>query len=644
MTDAFGHDPKRRALDALSDSALNVGNWPSYAFNAAQFAGNALSNSAGAMSPVRFQEGEDAGFYPQVPPMITETAGAWGRLFGKQDNWHDGPGEVYPGDQNADAATAALAFYGGNALGGLRRGAAPHAAQVTAPAREYGPRPMRAAMRFGDEIFTGPNHGVALADAEHRLGPSLWDAWDQKIGFPDGTEGFVSADGQFLTRKEAARNLPNYYDPNGELHASSMHDYNRDLLSDNKPSILGSALATADQPQGITAYHGSPHDFDKFSLDKIGTGEGAQAYGHGLYFAENEGVAKSYRDSLAKYTPAIDGKSILQSHADGSLVGQLTEKGFARPEAISAANALGESLRTGQPISAVLDSKIARENELYGASDTSQWANQLRAIAPDGLGVVARGRLRQHGGDIDKTIEYLRSRNLPNDATVLAELESAKASGSSSGRMYQVRINADPEHFLDWDKPLFEQSAPVQDALKKANVWREPSQYKVTPSAKGDKWTVRNVYGDAMGTFKTKEAAEAKALKGTRRFNTGDAQLAYMNLGGNAVYGNLDKGVASAKLREAGIPGIRYLDAMSRRAGAGSSNYVVFDDSIIDILKKYGLTGAVLGAGALGLTGTEASADEDAAPFGAASSFLIPPLEQDDPNKKPGAFGDAEIY
>ena len=35
--------------------------------------------------------------------------------------------------------------------------------------------------------------------------------------------------------------------------------------------------------QGIRAFHGSPHDFDAFDLSKIGTGEGAQAYGHGLY-------------------------------------------------------------------------------------------------------------------------------------------------------------------------------------------------------------------------------------------------------------------------------------------------------------------------------------------------------------------------
>lgn len=54
-----------------------------------------------------------------------------------------------------------------------------------------------------------------------------------------------------------------------------------------------------DAPKGIKAYHGSPHDFDQFDMSKIGTGEGAQAYGHGLYFAENEAVAKGYRDALA---------------------------------------------------------------------------------------------------------------------------------------------------------------------------------------------------------------------------------------------------------------------------------------------------------------------------------------------------------
>lgn len=55
------------------------------------------------------------------------------------------------------------------------------------------------------------------------------------------------------------------------------------------------------KPQGVPSsqmgaivYHGSPHKFDQFDASKIGTGEGAQAYGHGLYFAESPNVAKNY--------------------------------------------------------------------------------------------------------------------------------------------------------------------------------------------------------------------------------------------------------------------------------------------------------------------------------------------------------------
>lgn len=55
----------------------------------------------------------------------------------------------------------------------------------------------------------------------------------------------------------------------------------------------------APQPKYIRAYHGSPYDFDRFDASKIGTGEGAQAYGHGLYFAGEEDVAKHYRDTLS---------------------------------------------------------------------------------------------------------------------------------------------------------------------------------------------------------------------------------------------------------------------------------------------------------------------------------------------------------
>jgi hypothetical protein len=52
---------------------------------------------------------------------------------------------------------------------------------------------------------------------------------------------------------------------------------------------------------------------------------------------------------------------------------------------------------------------------------------------------------------------------------------------------------------------------------------------------------------------------------------------------------------ATEQLRERGIPGIRYLDAGSRGAGDGSRNYVVFDDSLIDIIRKYGIAGLMMG-------------------------------------------------
>lgn len=52
-------------------------------------------------------------------------------------------------------------------------------------------------------------------------------------------------------------------------------------------------------PAGITAYHGSPYLFRQFDPSKVGTGEGAQAYGVGAgYTAEARGVAEGYREGI----------------------------------------------------------------------------------------------------------------------------------------------------------------------------------------------------------------------------------------------------------------------------------------------------------------------------------------------------------
>ena len=91
--------------------------------------------------------------------------------------------------------------------------------------------------------------------------------------------------------------------------------------------VLARIAGAAPESKYIRAYHGSPHDFDKFDASKIDTGEGAQAYGHGLYFAGSEDVARSYRDSLKHMVPVpvpeeLDGQLMQVIGEIGQLSGQ----------------------------------------------------------------------------------------------------------------------------------------------------------------------------------------------------------------------------------------------------------------------------------------------------------------------------------
>lgn len=73
---------------------------------------------------------------------------------------------------------------------------------------------------------------------------------------------------------------------------------------------IAGTLADAYNPMGMVVWHGSPHKFTKFDSSKIGTGEGAQAYGHGLYLAESPDVAKGYQASTTKGFGLPDGQDV----------------------------------------------------------------------------------------------------------------------------------------------------------------------------------------------------------------------------------------------------------------------------------------------------------------------------------------------
>jgi hypothetical protein len=167
-----------------------------------------------------------------------------------------------------------------------------------------------------------------------------------------------------------------------------------------------------------------------------------------------------------------------------------------------------------------------------------------------------------------------------------------------SGHTYEVDIDADPEQFLDWDKPLSEQSPQVREALADpaipalANYEAAIRAAAKTPQDAEQAITIaREMIAGKLP--RTGDYAHWKALETYAPGVDHNAIHDIAWLGekrGQQIYRDLDiDDDATDTLRRAGIPGIRYLDQGSRDAGKGTSNYVVFDDKLISILRKYGL-------------------------------------------------------
>jgi hypothetical protein len=279
-------------------------------------------------------------------------------------------------------------------------------------------------------------------------------------------------------------------------------------------SILGKIA------RSIRAYHGSPYDFERFDISKIGAGEGAQAYGHGLYFAENPVVAESYKNAMRV------------TDMDWPVVG-------------------------GDPNWKV-PAWVAR-----GSQSSPQRLDEILADF--------RNRVKEARMDRPENVQ-----GLENIVNALDAVKAGKAELKKPGHMYEVNIRADPEQFLNWDIPLSQQSPEVQSIL--AN----PERLGLKPAGPlGERgwYGYTDPQGRLIGSAKT---------GGTPAQPFNPAEL------GQSLYkggGTWNPEEATAILREAGIPGIRYLDQGSRGGGAGTSNYVLFRDDIIDILRKYGLIG-----------------------------------------------------
>lgn len=252
------------------------------------------------------------------------------------------------------------------------------------------------------------------------------------------------------------------------------------------------APRTLNPQTGAILWHGSPHKFDAFDSSKIGTGEGAQAYGHGLYLADAPDVAKTYmqtsetgKAALANQLAIETKKAARYSNEGAQEVFEMFNKGY-----------------TPQAIRANIDN-ITADGGVHPS-----YAKKMNQAYAKGMDIYQQ---------------------------------------NSAGALYKVDLP--DEHIakmLDWDKPLSEQQHVI-DALKNTDILKK--------TAKEGGW-----YGDWL-----------------------------KNANGSALIRNGGSKESDA-LRQAGIPGIRYLDGGSRGTGAGTSNYVVFpgNEGLLSILERNG--------------------------------------------------------
>ncbi len=287
---------------------------------------------------------------------------------------------------------------------------------------------------------------------------------------------------------------------------------------------LGGLLSEAYNPAGLTVFHGSPYPFKKFDPTKIGSGEGAQAYGYGHYVAENPNVAKDYQKRLAKENQAND----LNTKMNFVDVG-------------------------GKPLST------------FNVDVDSALIDAAKSGKQDFINLANSKKTKWEKLSSDESYPYrdYAKEKVSGYENLLSAAKTSNVDYTGSGVIYKIDLPDEQiSKMLDWDKPLNKQPKEVKDALSKLGVSVDEKQL-------GD-------YTDAL----------LAALEGTGSTNLPKQPL---NLTGGEIYRKLgNPQEATQMLREAGIPGIRYLDQGSRGVGEGTSNFVVFpgNEDLLKILER----------------------------------------------------------
>ena len=294
-------------------------------------------------------------------------------------------------------------------------------------------------------------------------------------------------------------------------------------LYDFKPISFGVETGAKQQLEQ-RAYHGTGNTqpYEKFDYEKVGAagGEGNQAYGWGLYFTSLKKVAAHYRSKFGTRDLTLEQK-VKVDDALENVFGQFPSE-------------------FGIDVELVMD-EISDKSYLQAEMTAALSKKDAEAIADLAWDFIGS----------DTTKEQLTT--WAKDNLKFPELETP-------GKLYTVEIPEDSE-MLDWDKPLSEQSRSVKDALRKLpiGVWQEINDHL---EARNE----NSLNDDPITTDWFTGKMLYKALRSSEEIGDGD---------------NPQKDASNA-LRVVGIPGLTYMGE-ARKAGGDVKNYVIFDDSKIQI-------------------------------------------------------------
>jgi len=337
------------------------------------------------------------------------------------------------------------------------------------------------------------------------------------------------------------------------------------------------------------AFHGSPHRFDRFDHSKMGSGEGAQAYGWGTYLAESEDVAKTYKAAhpmdFNNMNPSrevlVDGKQLRDQDPETGISGWaanlVVETGSVDGAIEWYQNYIDDQNQErwdytyDQAIEFAgfeeKDVQMVRSIKRMDVSPEAE-AQLFKDLGISVMGVTAERAEEVARAKADKMLE--RDGYKISEAEI-ADLEKArgrKITQTDPGHLYKVEVDDKKvAAMLDWDKPVDQQTPEIQKALASlpgGEIWEDSYGYPLVGAELYEKIKAR-VTGLA-----NREAVAAAGIDTSKGFAGGQDELTSKYLG------------------SLGIPGIRFLDANSRSDRFGTSNFVVFEESDITVTHRDG--------------------------------------------------------